>query len=51
MKGAGYLLSGILVAPDGRRWHGDGDGSYRCGARRVSAAALERASSRRSPAT
>jgi site-specific DNA recombinase len=43
MKGAAYLLSGILVAPDGRRWHGDGDGCYRCGRRRVSAAALERA--------
>jgi hypothetical protein len=42
-RGGDYLLSGILVAPDGRRWHGDGDGSYRCGRRRVSAQALERA--------
>lgn len=42
-KGAAYLLSGILVTPAGRRWHGDGDGSYRCGRRHVSAAALERA--------
>jgi hypothetical protein len=48
MKGAAYLLSGILVAPDGRRWHGDGDGSYRCGRaasapRRSSARVLEQA--------
>jgi site-specific DNA recombinase len=42
-KGADYLLSGILVAPGGRRWHGDGAAGYRCGSRRVSAAALERA--------
>lgn len=42
-KGAAYLLSGILAAPGGRRWHGDGAGYYKCGSRRVNAAALERA--------
>jgi hypothetical protein len=26
-----YLLSGLLVTPDGKAWHGDGDGSYRLG--------------------
>lgn len=24
-----YLLSGLLVSPDGRKWHGNGDGYYR----------------------
>lgn len=24
-----YLLSGLLVVPDGRKWHGNGDGYYR----------------------
>lgn len=27
--GGAYLLSGLLVAPDGRKWHGNGDGYYR----------------------
>ncbi len=43
LKGAAYLLSGILVAPGGRRWHGDGQGYYRCGGRAVKAETLERA--------
>lgn len=41
VRGDAYLLSGILVAPGGRRWHGDA-GFYRCGGRRLSAANLER---------
>lgn len=40
-RGAAYLLSGILVAPGGGRWHGD-QGFYRCGRRRLAAANLER---------
>ncbi len=24
-----YILSGLLVTPDGRKWHGNGDGYYR----------------------
>lgn len=41
---AGYALSGLLVAPDGRRWHGD-RGSYRLdgAGRQVQAQALEQA--------
>lgn len=41
VRGDAYLLSGILVAPGGRRWHGDA-GFYRCGRRRLAAANLER---------
>ncbi|TAK45294.1 MAG: hypothetical protein EPO27_10390 [Betaproteobacteria bacterium] len=41
MRNGDYLLSGILTAPDGRRWHGD-QGHYRCGRRRLTAARLER---------
>jgi hypothetical protein len=41
---ADYLLSGLLVTPDGKPWHGDGDGSYRVGkGRRVSKEAIESA--------
>lgn len=43
IRGAQYLLSGILVAPSGERWRGNGKGLYRLGKRSVSAAALERA--------
>jgi len=28
---ADTLLGGLLTAPDGRPWHGDGEGSYRIG--------------------
>ena len=28
---AEYLLSGLLVTPSGRAWHGNGDGHYRHG--------------------
>ena len=41
LRGDAYLLSGLLAAPDGRRWHGD-DGFYRCGRRRLAAPRLER---------
>ena len=41
-RGDAYLLSGILVSPDGRRWHGD-SGYYRHGTRKVTAEALETA--------
>jgi DNA invertase Pin-like site-specific DNA recombinase len=41
---ADYLLSGLLVTPDGKPWHGDGDGSYRVGkGRRISQEAIEAA--------
>lgn len=41
---ADYLLSGLLVTPDGKGWHGDGDGSYRVGkGRRISQQAIESA--------
>jgi site-specific DNA recombinase len=37
-----YLLSGILMTPDGRQWHGDGGESYRVGkGRRVAMARIE----------
>ena len=37
-----YLLSGILVTPDGRQWHGDEGESYRVGkGRRVAVARIE----------
>lgn len=41
MRGDAYLLSGLLIAPGGRRWHGD-QGFYRCGRRRLTAEKLER---------
>lgn len=41
MRGADYLLSGLLVSPDGKRWHGD-QGYYRLQKRRLAAPALER---------
>jgi hypothetical protein len=41
---ADYLLSGLLEAPDGRAWHGSGDGHYRMGkGRRVAQEPLEQA--------
>ncbi|HEX5077694.1 MAG TPA: recombinase family protein [Geminicoccaceae bacterium] len=40
-RGADYLLSGILEAPDGARWWGDA-GFYRCGRRRLARENLER---------
>jgi DNA invertase Pin-like site-specific DNA recombinase len=41
---ANYLLSGLLVTPDGKAWHGDGDGSYRVGkGKRISQASIENA--------
>ena len=43
-RGAGYALAGLLVAPDGRRWHGD-RGTYRLDGtgRQVQAKAIEQA--------
>lgn len=39
-----YLLTGLLVTPQGERWQGDGArGYYRCSARRVKAQAVEQA--------
>lgn len=39
---ADYLLSGLLVTPEGKAWHGDGDGSYRVGkGKRISQTAIE----------
>lgn len=41
---ADYLLSGILKAPDGTPWHGDGEGYYRLGkGKRVKASVVEAA--------
>lgn len=41
---ADYLLSGLLVTPEGKPWHGDGDGSYRVGkGRRINQEAIESA--------
>lgn len=41
---ADYLLTGILVAPDGRAWYGEGGGCYRAGkGKRVKQDTLERA--------
>lgn len=41
---AAWLLSGLLVTPEGKGWHGDGDGCYRIGkGKRVSQAAIETA--------
>lgn len=41
---ADYLLTGILVTPDGKAWHGSGDGAYRLGkGKRVAQAAIEAA--------
>ncbi|MRR49401.1 MAG: recombinase family protein [Rhodocyclaceae bacterium] len=41
---ADYILSGLLVTPDGKAWHGDGEGFYRAGkGRRTPQAALEMA--------
>ena len=37
-----FLLSGLLVTPEGRRWHGDGD-FYRAGTKSIKADSLERA--------
>lgn len=37
-----YLLSGLLTAPDGRKWRGEGDGCYRVGkGRRISRDKIE----------
>ena len=41
LRGDAYLLSGLLVNHAGGRWHGD-QGYYRCGRKRLQAAALER---------
>jgi DNA invertase Pin-like site-specific DNA recombinase len=30
-EGVGYMLRGLLMTPDGQKWHADGDGSYRVG--------------------
>ena len=39
-----YLLAGLLVTPDGQRWHNDGAGSYRLGkGKRIKAAEVDRA--------
>lgn len=39
-----YLLPGLLVTPDGKRWHVDGEGFYRVGkGRRIKAAEVDRA--------
>ncbi len=39
-----YLLTGLLVTPDGQRWHADGQGSYRLGkGKRINAAEVDRA--------
>lgn len=41
---ADYLLTGVLRAPDGAAWHGDGEGFYRLGkGKRVKAATVEQA--------
>lgn len=41
---ADYLLSGLLVTPEGKAWHGDGDGSYRVGkGKRISQTVIESA--------
>lgn len=41
---AEYLLSGLLVTPEGKGWHGDGEGFYRAGkGRRMHQANLETA--------
>ncbi len=42
---ADYLLSGLLLTPDGKAWHGDGDGSYRLAGkgRRISQNIIESA--------
>ncbi len=42
---ADYLLSGLLLAPDGKAWHGDGDGGYRLAGkgRRISQQIIETA--------
>lgn len=39
-----YLLTGLLVSPDGKRWHVDGEGFYRLGkGKRIKAAEVDRA--------
>ncbi len=40
-----YLLSGLLMTPDGKMWHGDGEGFYRAGkkSRRIRQDLIERA--------
>lgn len=39
-----YLLSGLLVSPDGQKWHTDGAGSYRMGkGKRIKAAEVDKA--------
>lgn len=39
-----YLLPGLLVTPDGKRWHVDGEGFYRVGkGRRINAAEVDKA--------
>jgi site-specific DNA recombinase len=39
-----YLLSGLLVTPDEKAWHGDGDGCYRIGkGKRIGQEAIESA--------
>lgn len=39
-----YLLTGLLVTPDGVKWHVDGEGAYRAGrGKRIKAAEVDRA--------
>lgn len=39
-----YLLTGLLVTPEGSKWHTDGEGFYRAGrGRRIKAAEVDRA--------
>lgn len=39
-----YLLTGLLVSPDGKRWHVDGEGFYRLGkGKRIKASEADRA--------
>lgn len=39
-----YLLTGLLLTPDGRKWHVDGEGFYRAGkGKRIKAAEVDRA--------
>jgi len=41
---ADYLLSGLLVTPEGKPWHGDGDNGYRVGkGRRIGQESIESA--------
>ena len=39
-----YLLTGLLLTPDGKKWHVDGEGFYRAGkGKRIKAAEVDRA--------